>query len=104
MIVIDLNRLPSGTIVLRLSDVTFRTQPSAARLKDLFGLTPAEARVAAAMMAGLGIGAIAGAHGVEAETVRTQVKRIRNKTGARSQTQLLCILAAIGSDFVTSRP
>ena len=99
--VIDLQRLRSGLVALRMADMAQRPAPSPARLRTLFGLTPAEARVAVAMLSGMGIQAVAREHGVEAETVRTQAKRIRGKTGSRTQSQLLSVLAAAAADFVT---
>ncbi len=101
VLVLDMHRVQSGRIALRLAEVGLRPAPSAARLKTLFGLTRAEARVATALLSGLGIQNVGREHGVEPETVRTQVKHIRSKTGARSQNQLLGILAAAGSDLVT---
>ena len=97
--VIDLHRLSSGSVAVCLASIASRAVPSLSRLRRIFGLTPAEARVAAAMLTGQGIQTVAQEHGVAPETVRSQAKRIRSKTGARSQSQLLGILAAIGSDF-----
>ena len=96
MVVIDVHLLQGGLIAWRITDLASRAAPSAARLRHIFGLTAAEARVARAMVSGSGIQAVARDHGVEAETVRTQVKRLRAKTGARSQNQLISILATLG--------
>lgn len=103
----DLHRLASGVVAVRLSDPARRPAPSIARLRHIFGLTLAEARVAAGLLSGLGITAFATLHGVEPETVRSQVKRVRSKTGAHSQNEVLGILAATGADFVadeTTKP
>lgn len=100
VIVVDLLLLGGACVAAKVTDLAARPVPRAERLRRIFGLTPAEARVAAAMLTGLGLGAIARNHGVEPETVRTQAKRIRSKAGARSQNQLLGILTAIGEDFV----
>lgn len=99
VLVIDMHLLPSGLVAWRLSDLASRPAPTSARLRAIFGLSPAEARVAAAMLSGLDIQAVARKHGVEPETVRTQFKRIRGKTGARSQNELLGMLTAAGADF-----
>ncbi len=96
VVLLDLHRLDSGRIAVRLTDLIARQIPSADRMRSVIGLTRAEARVASALLSGLGLTAIADQHGVEAETVRSQAKRIRAKAGARSQNQLLGILAAIG--------
>ena len=97
IILMDLRLLASGRIAARLTDLTARPVPSFERLRHVLGLTPAESRVASAMLAGLGLSAIASKNGVEPETVRSQAKRIRAKAGAHSQNQLLSILAAMGA-------
>ena len=94
--VIDLRLLPGGAIAWRMTELLVRPMPSVARLRSVFGLTPAEARVAGALLSGLGLRGIARENGVEAETVRSQAKRIRAKTGARTQNQLLAMLLAVG--------
>ena len=99
VVIIDMHLLSSGLVAWRVSDLASRPEPTPARLRAIFGLSPAEARVAAAMLSGLGIQAVARKHGVEPETVRTQFKRIRGKTGARSQNELLGMLTAAGADF-----
>ena len=70
--------------------------PPPALLVDLFGLTPAECEVAAALLRGDETVAIALARGNSSETVRGHVKSILRKTGAGSQRQLTTILARIG--------
>ncbi len=102
MVVMDLQLLATDAVALRITDLVARPAPSVARLKQLFGLTPAEARVAIAMLSGLGIQDVAREHGVEAETVRTQTKRIRSKTGTKTQTQLVSLLAAVVEGFTAS--
>lgn len=99
VLVIDMRRLPGGSIALRLTPIGNRPAPGPDRLRRLFGLTPAEARVAIALLGGMGLSGVAREHGVEPETVRTQVKRIRSKTGTRSQNQMLGVLAAAGVDL-----
>lgn len=99
IVVVDMYLLSSGLVAWRISDLASRPAPTSARLRAIFGLSPAEARVAASMLSGLGIQAVARKHGVEPETVRTQFKRIRGKTGARSQNELLGMLTAAGADF-----
>ncbi len=99
LLVMDFRLLASSRIACRITDVAARPIPPPDRLKTLFGLTKAEARVAAAMVSGLGIQGVAKACGVEPETVRTQAKRIRVKLGARTQNQLLGILWATGTEL-----
>ncbi len=59
------------------------------QLVDLFGLTPAEARLAWALAQGLSIAEAAHAHGLTTETARYYSKRIYAKTGARGQVDLV---------------
>ena len=99
IVVSDLHLLASGLVAWRITELEARQTPSAARLKIIFGLTPAEARVAIALLSGMGLSAIAREFGVEPETVRTQAKRIRSKTGAHTQSKLLGTLFATGSDL-----
>lgn len=63
--------------------------PSVRGLMRLYKLTPAEARVANLLALELSPGEIAEALGVELSTVRTQLKAIRAKLFAVSQTDLI---------------
>ena len=59
----------------------------------LYGLTPAEGRLAAALLAGKTPGEHATAAGVSIATVRTQMHAVLAKTGTRRQAELVCLLA-----------
>jgi DNA-binding CsgD family transcriptional regulator len=61
-------------------------------LQALFDLTPAEARVSSMISEGQSVSAIARALSVMPNTVRTQLKSIFSKTGARRQAQLVGML------------
>lgn len=63
-----------------------------ARLRDLYGLTPAEARTACLFLEGSGPVPIAGRLGVAVTTVRTHLYRIMEKTGTHSQVELIRVL------------
>lgn len=63
-------------------------------LSNMFGLTPAEARVAARLGEGLTAGAVAAEHGTARSTVRTQIRRVIYKLGARRQTSCACCAKA----------
>jgi DNA-binding CsgD family transcriptional regulator len=69
--------------------------PSERDLADLFGLSPAEARVAA-LMRGKSLADIASASGVQITTVRTQLRAILRKVGVRRQFDLVRILSSTG--------
>lgn len=68
-------------------------------LSGLFDLTPAEVKVARALLAGLPSSRIAMENGVVDETIRSQVKSILRKTGTRRQSELVMLLSGIVSPF-----
>jgi DNA-binding CsgD family transcriptional regulator/GAF domain-containing protein len=61
-------------------------------LRGLYGLTPAEARIAARLGAGRALAKIARELGVSLETVRTHRTHLFRKTGVRSQSELVVLL------------
>jgi len=73
-----------------------RYVPSERDLADLFGLSPAEARVAAGLMTGKSLADIAAASGVQITTVRTQLRSILRKVGVKRQFDLVRILSNTG--------
>lgn len=62
------------------------------QLRDLFGFTAAEARVANALLSGRTVEDIASAGQVRRDTVRAHVKRMLAKTGTRRQSDLQKLL------------
>lgn len=62
-------------------------------LEGLFDLTPAEARVTRAVLAGGSVAEIARTSGLSAGTVRAQLKVVFRKTGTRGQVDLVRLLA-----------
>lgn len=68
-------------------------------LRKIFGLTPAESRVAQALAAGQTPGEYADTAGVGIRTVRTHISRLLAKTGARNRVELMRILGGIPFDF-----
>jgi DNA-binding CsgD family transcriptional regulator len=73
-----------------------RYVPSERDLADLFGLSPAEARVAAALMTGKSLADIAATAGVQITTARTQLRSILRKVGVKRQFDLVRILSSTG--------
>lgn len=73
-----------------------RYAPSEKDLADLFGLSPAEARVAAALMTGKSLTDIAATSAVQITTVRTQLRSILRKVGVKRQFDLVRILSSTG--------
>jgi len=64
------------------------------RLRQLYELTAAEARVAAQIALGRTVEDIAGAYGVKAVTLRTQLRAVFQKTGTRRQPDLVRLALA----------
>lgn len=67
------------------------------RLRELYGLSATEARVAAAIATGHTVEQIAGANGVKEVTLRTQLRAIFQKTGASRQVDLVRLALAAGA-------
>lgn len=83
--------------IVVVSDLTRPGFTDAALLDLVFGLTPAESRLAAALCEGQDIAAIAAAFGISRQTARSQLKAIFAKTGSRRQAELVARLAQIKS-------
>ena len=69
--------------------------PAASLMKSLFDLTPSEARVAQGIAGGATPEAVAAAGDVAISTVRTQLRRVLEKTGCTRQADLAALLARI---------
>lgn len=102
----------AGAVPLALV-VVARPRPDAEhierRVRRLYGLTEAEARVTAALTLGETVEQIAAAHGVRISTVRAQVRTIFEKTGVHRQTDLVRLALTGGplfqrSDSLTASP
>ena len=78
--------------------------PAEQELAELFGLAPAEARLAAALLTGKKLAEIAAATGVQITTLRTQLGSVLRKVGAARQSDLVRILSGTGSGQCRSRP
>jgi DNA-binding CsgD family transcriptional regulator/PAS domain-containing protein len=63
-----------------------------AELRSLFGLTPAEARLAAAVFEGLSLPEAADRFGISVNTTRFQLARVFDKTGAARQADLVKLM------------
>ena len=63
----------------------------------LYGLTPAEARLAVALLDGSSLAEIAEMHGIRELTARTQLKQVFQKTGTSRQGELVRLLAGIAT-------
>jgi DNA-binding CsgD family transcriptional regulator len=67
--------------------------PAAALLQQAFGLTPAEARLAAKLAAGATLPEISLSEAVSRETLRSRLKAIFDKTGTSRQAELALLLS-----------
>ncbi|MGG5807872.1 helix-turn-helix transcriptional regulator [Falsiroseomonas sp. CW058] len=93
----DLPDAPSGFrgVMLLVTDGTRRASPNAALLARLYGLTPAQAALAAAIAAGRTVQDHAAARGISHETARSHLAAIRRKTGCRRQADLAALFARL---------
>lgn len=67
--------------------------PNISVLRQAFGLTASEARLALCIADGLDIAEIAAAHKIAESTARSQLKAVFAKTGTRRQAELSALLA-----------
>jgi DNA-binding CsgD family transcriptional regulator len=80
------------TALVCASDLNTPVALSGERLQALFGLSPAEVRVALAIADGESPGAAAERFGVSIQTVRNQLTRIYEKTSTRGQADLVGLI------------
>jgi len=85
----------SGRVILLLTDLTAPLWPEATQLCAAFGLTVAEAKLAAKLASGSGIDKAAASLGVSRETARTQLKAVFAKTNTRRQAELAALAACL---------
>jgi DNA-binding CsgD family transcriptional regulator len=81
--------------LLLFSDYSRREPPSATLLAHTFGLSPSEARTAALLAEGLSTEKIANQLCLSRETIKSQLKTIFAKTGARRQAELVALFLAL---------
>jgi DNA-binding CsgD family transcriptional regulator len=81
--------------VVLLRDPAAAPEPDAAKLQRLFGFTPAEARVACALLSDQSREQIAGEFQVTANTIRTQVRSVYAKAGVPNRSALVRMLTHV---------
>jgi DNA-binding CsgD family transcriptional regulator len=86
--------LPAALIVV--NDLRRAAHPDAGIIARLFGLTPAESAVAAALCVGVSPSRYAVATGISVQTARTHLKRVQAKTDTHSQAELVALLLRSG--------
>ncbi|MGV8929301.1 MAG: helix-turn-helix transcriptional regulator [Brevundimonas sp.] len=81
--------------LLVVTPLTNHRAPSIELMHSLFDLTPSEARVARGLAIGQSPEEIAIAGGVAITTVRSQLRRVLEKTGCSRQSEVAALLAAV---------
>lgn len=81
--------------LLLLTPIAADRTPSAELMRTLFDLTPSEARVAQGIAGGRTMDDIAAQGGVAITTVRSQLRRVLEKTGCTRQAEVAALLARL---------
>lgn len=97
---VDVNPLPSGRgaatllplAMVQVDEPADRAQLDLALVREAFGMTRAEAEVAAELVNGQSSAEIARSRGLSLETIHTQVKAILSKTGCARRAELPSVL------------
>jgi DNA-binding CsgD family transcriptional regulator/PAS domain-containing protein len=84
-----------STALVFVSDPESRPRPRAALMRQLYGLTPAEARLADLLLEGLEVREIAERVGTTLETARFHLKRVLAKTRTGRQTELMRLMLSL---------
>ena len=79
-------------VAIFIADPEARPRDLSERFAQLFGLTPAEARLAARLAAGDSPAAVADALGLSKHTIRVQLKALMDKTDTHRQAELVRLL------------
>lgn len=84
-----------------VTDLSNGVSPPQQRLRELFGLTVAEARLALALFEGATPGEAAAKFGISPNTARFQLARIFEKTGTGRQAELIRLtMKTVGVEMV----
>ena len=89
----------NGQVLVVFVDPEAREYPPEATLQTLWGLTPAEAKLAAQLAGGEGIETIADKLRISTETARKQLGAVFAKTGTHRQGELIAMLLAVLGSF-----
>ena len=81
--------------VIALTPVTLPAAPPLDLIRSLFDLTPAEARVASALVTGETLDEIAAGAGLSRHTVRSQLSRAMEKMGCTRQAEMVALLSGV---------
>lgn len=83
--------------VLLLIDLEQTPSPHTAAIEKVFGLTTAEARLAALLASGATVSEAASAHKVSVATIRTQLAAIFAKTRTNRQAELVMLISRLSA-------
>lgn len=89
-----------GLLVVFLTDPEAPPSPSSEAVANIFGLTPAEARLVAALARGRTLEAAAGEQGITLASARTYLKTVFSKMGVTRQADL--VRQVVGSAAVSA--
>jgi len=84
--------LPMAMLMISAPD---ESRVSQGELAELYGLTPAESRIALALARGKRLTELAGEFGVQITTLRTQLRSILTKCGVERQSDLVRLISTI---------
>jgi DNA-binding CsgD family transcriptional regulator len=95
------NQLADGasSALVFVSDPSASPRPRTSLLRQLYGLTPAEARVAHLLFEGAEVREAAERIGITLETCRFHIKRVLAKTETHRQTELLRLMLSLPRDW-----
>jgi DNA-binding CsgD family transcriptional regulator len=88
----DRRKGTGAAAIVFVRDPSSRNTAALRMLREVFGLTEAEAAVAQALQAGIALGAYAREHAVSLNTIYTHLRRIREKTGCNRMAELIAKL------------
>jgi DNA-binding CsgD family transcriptional regulator len=84
-----------ASVLILIVDPNIARAPDEAVLRQLFGLTPAEAALAAQLAIGLSLREAASARGIAYSTARSYLEQIFHRTGTRRQAELTRVLLTL---------
>lgn len=87
----------SAPVLVNITDLEIDVPAPSVELRDLFGLTPAEVRLAAAVFEGRTLAEAAETFGLSINTIRYQLARIFDKTGVSRQAELVKLMMRLAS-------
>jgi DNA-binding CsgD family transcriptional regulator len=95
----DMADSEAASCIVVITTVSRPQIASAEVIRDLFDLTPAEARVAHGIAAGKTVNDLAGEAGLALGTIRQQLKSVFSKTGVSRQADLVALLVGSTLSF-----